>query len=134
MSRIPIDPQFGTHLKQICYPIPLLLVALKLIHEKNSRVHPFELEHFHLPHRASTPIAILAVHATSFLAFLGFFFRFLVHATGAPVHPHYTLTSCGCWMLRVCHGIMLKEKCVKMRLKTLCVDQGQRKVRSLLCC
>ena len=37
----------GSEKKHSACPIPLFLAALKLIHEKNSRVRPCELEHFH---------------------------------------------------------------------------------------
>ena len=47
-------------------PIPLFLAALKLTHEKNSRVRPYELEHFHPQDSPSILLTILAGHATGF--------------------------------------------------------------------
>ena len=79
----------GSEYKYCASLIPLLLAALKVIHE-----------HFHLPDCPWTLLAILADHATSFLVLLRshhFYlnFRFLlVHATSFFVLPHsYSLLS-----------------------------------------
>ena len=47
-------------------PIPLLSAALTLVREKNSRVRPCELEHFHPQDSPYILLTILADHATGF--------------------------------------------------------------------
>ena len=78
--------------RHCAYPIPLSLTALKVIHERNVK-RLGVLEHFHLPDRAWTLVAILAFFATSF-----------------PVLPH----SCWCWMLRGSYGF-LRWRCWRSR-------------------
>ena len=58
-----------------------MLAALKVTHEKNWK-RLGVLEHFHLPDRALTPVALLADHATSFLvlSLSSFLFGFSVSA------------------------------------------------------
>ena len=90
----------GSEYEYCVCPIPLSLEALKLIHEKNSRVRPHELEHFH-PLVSVILRTNLADHATGFplrsrCLHFDVFFRFLlVHATGLTVlcysYSHFLL-------------------------------------------
>ena len=56
----------GSEYEYCVCPIPLFLGALKLVHEKNSRVRPCELEQFHPQHSPQILLTILADHATGF--------------------------------------------------------------------
>ena len=80
----------GSEFQYCACPIPLFIAALKLIHEKNSRVRPYELEHLHPQDSPQILLTIRAGQATGFpirsrcLHF--FFIRFLlVHAVGLSV-------------------------------------------------
>ena len=98
--------------KCCAYLIPLVLAAVKVIHENNWK-RLGVLEHLHLPDRAWTPVAILADHATSFLVLprcrhFYWGFRFLL------ILLTHSFTSFCCWIFRADHSI-LRWRCWRSR-------------------
>ena len=94
----------GSECRYGAYPIPLYSAALKLIHEKNSRVRSCVLELFRPQDSPTILLTILADHATGFtvrsrcLHFFCFFRFVLVHATGFSVLccSYSLLVDAGC--------------------------------------
>ena len=93
-------------------PVPLLLAAPEVIHEKNWKCLDV-LEHFHLPAHTGTPVPIqapLATHHSAILRrrhfYLGFRFQ-LIYATGPLVLmiPRSFTSSCR-WYFRVSHSFL----------------------------
>ena len=122
-----------------------LLAALRITHEKNSRVRLGVLRHCHPQDSSWTLLTILADHVTGFTVLfrcLHFYFGFLISAGPRDGSPRTLsmplllslLVDSGCCVgVTISCGKDVGDVGVAEREGPV-VDQGQRSVRSSLCC